>query len=332
MLLSVVGIVAGLALLTAGADQFVVGSTRVAARLKVSTVVIGAVVIGFGTSAPELVVSALAGIQGSADLAVGNIVGSNIANMTLVLGVAAMITPVGVSWPILRREAPLSLGSVVLFAVVLRNGNLSLLDGALLLAALVAALWIVLRAARAAIPPDGERAGDPAGDAAVLPGAAELAELLPDEDRPSLPRESTRTLVGLLVTLGAAQLLVTSASDVARTLGLSEAFIGLTVVAIGTSLPELAAAVQAARRKETDLLIGNLLGSNLFNSGAVGAMAAFAGTGQTLGETITGFGALVMVVVVTVATGFMLSARKVVRWEAALLLIAYLGCLPLLAR
>ncbi len=330
MLLSVLGIVAGLALLTVGADQFVVGSTRVAAHLKVSTVVIGAVVIGFGTSAPELVVSAIAGFQGSADLAVGNIVGSNIANVTLVLGVAALITPVGVSWPVLRREAPLSLGAVVLFALLLRNGSLSLLDGALLLAALVVALWIVLRSARAAIPSGGAPADAPSADA-PLPGAGELAELLAGEDRPSLPRESARTLLGLLLTLGAAQLLVVSASDVARTLGLSEAFIGLTVVAIGTSLPELATAIQAARRGETDLLIGNLLGSNLFNSGAVGAMAAFAGTGQPLGPTITGFGALVMVVMVGVSTMFMLSARKVVRWEAALLLIGYLACLPLLA-
>jgi cation:H+ antiporter len=331
MLLSALGIVAGLALLTVGADQFVVGSTRVAAHLRVSTVVIGAVVIGFGTSAPELVVSAIAGFQGSADLAVGNIVGSNIANVTLVLGVAAMITPVGVSWPVLRREAPLSLGSVVLFAVLLRNGSLSILDGTLLLLALAIALWIVLRSARAAIPTSGGSTATPPAEPAI-PGAAELAELLADDDRPSLPWESARTLLGLLVTLGAAQLLVTSASDVARALGLSEAFIGLTVVAIGTSLPELATAIQAARRGETDLLIGNLLGSNLFNSGAVGAMAAFAGTGQPLGPTITGFGALVMVAVVAVSTMFMLSARKVVRWEAALLLLGYLAFLPLLAR
>ncbi len=331
MLLSVLGIIAGLALLTAGADQFVVGSTRIAARLRVSTVVIGAVVIGFGTSAPELVVSAIAGFQGSADLAVGNIVGSNIANVSLVLGVAALITPVGVSWPVLRREAPLSLGVVALFALLLRNGSLSLLDGVLLLGALMAALWVVLRSARTAIPSGREAAAITPADGPVA-SAAELAELLDGEDQPSLPWESARTLLGLLVTLGAAQMLVASASDVARTLGLSEAFIGLTVVAVGTSLPELATAVQAARRGETDLLIGNLLGSNLFNSGAVGAMAAFAGTGQPLGATITGFGALAMVAVVGVSTMFMLSARKVVRSEAVLLLVGYLACLPLLAR
>ena len=134
-----------------------------------------------------------------------------------------------------------------------------------------------------------------------------------------------------LGTLGAAQLLVVSASTVARELGLSEAFIGLTVVAIGTSLPELATAVQAARRQETDLLIGNLLGSNLFNSGAVAAAAAFAGAGQTLGPSITGVGTVLMVGVAALATVFMATGRRVHRLEALVLLALYFGTLPLLA-
>lgn len=319
MLLSVLGIVVGLALLTVAADQFVVGATRIAARLRVSTVVIGAVVIGFGTSAPELVVSVLAGVQGSLDLAVGNIVGSNVANLTLVLGIAALVAPVGVDSAVLRREAPLSLGLVLLLGLLLQSGTLTLLDGALLFVGLVVALSLTLWSARR-----------PSATGA-LPAADTVQEFLQAGGRLSLPRESIRTLLGLLVTLGAAQLLVVSASTAARELGLSEAFIGLTVVAIGTSLPELATAVQAARRRETDLLIGNLLGSNLFNSGAVAAAAAFSGAGQPLGPSITGVGTLLMVGVATLATLFMVTNRQVHRFEGFVLLTLYVGTLPLLA-
>jgi cation:H+ antiporter len=319
MLLPVLGIVFGLALLTAAADQFVVGATRIAARLRVSTVVIGAVVIGFGTSAPELVVSVLAGLQGSLDLAVGNIVGSNVANLTLVLGIAALISPVAVSSPVLRREAPMSLGLVLLLGLLLQSGTLTRLDGLLLFTGLVIALSITLWSARRS------------RDVAALPTADTVQEFLQSGGRLSLPRESIRTALGLLGTLGAAQILVVSASTVARELGLSEAFIGLTVVAVGTSLPELATAVQAARRHETDLLIGNLLGSNLFNSGAVAAAAAFSGAGQALGPSITGAGTVLMVGVAALATVFMVTGRQVHRFEGLLLLTLYVGSLPLLA-
>jgi cation:H+ antiporter len=317
MALPILGIVLGLAVLTVAADQFVLGATRIAAHLRVSTVVIGAVVIGFGTSAPELVVSVLAGLQGSLDLAVGNIVGSNVANLSLVLGVAALIVPIGVTWPVLKREAPMALGMVVLFALLLQDGTLGLLDAAVLAVALAAALTTTLVSA-----------SRDDGDADLQ---ASVEELLPEATRPSLRRESLRTLLGLLATLGAAQVLVVSASDVARALGLSEAFIGLTIVAVGTSLPELATAIQAARHGETDLLVGNLLGSNIFNVGAVGTAAALAGTGQTLEPSITGLGAALMVAVALLATGFMLSGRKVQRLEGLVLLLLYAVTLPFLA-
>jgi cation:H+ antiporter len=317
MALPILGIVLGLAALTVAADQFVLGATRIAAHLRVSTVVIGAVVVGFGTSAPELVVSVLAGVQGSLDLAVGNIVGSNVANLSLVLGVSAMLAPIAVSWPVLKREAPLALGMVVLFAILLQDGTLGLLDAAVLAVALVSALTITLVAASRSD-----------GDADLQ---ASVEELLPEGARPSLPRESLRTLLGLLATLGAAQVLVVSASDVARALGLSEAFIGLTVVAVGTSLPELATAIQATRRGETDLLIGNLMGSNIFNVGAVGAAAALAGAGQLLEASITGLGAVLMVAVALLATVFMFTGRRVHRLEGAALLLLYAATLPFLA-
>jgi cation:H+ antiporter len=313
MLLPLLGVVGGLVLLTYAADQFVVGAARLAAHLRISTVVVGAVVIGFGTSAPELLVSGLAAGRGSLDLAVGNIVGSNVANLTLVLGAAALVTPIVVRSAVLKREAPISFVAVLAFALAVQGG-LSLLEGVGLTALLVVSLTIIVLSARV---------GDPGM-------AAEVDAVLATPGT-TTRREAVRTLFGLLGTVGGAELLVRSASEVASQLGLSEAFIGLTVVAIGTSLPELATAIQAARKAQTDLIVGNLLGSNLFNAAAVGATAAFAGGGQIADPSITGLGVVLMVGVAAGATAFMLSGRRVVRWEGLVLLLAYAGVLPLLA-
>ncbi len=312
MLLAVLGTLAGLAVLTVAADLFVIGAVRLAARWRLSTVVVGAVVIGFGTSAPEMVVSGLAAGQGSLDLAVGNIVGSNVANLSLVLGAAALITPVLVRSRVLRREAPLSLLLVVAFGITVQGG-LSVGEGVVLSALLVAALGLIMWSARS---------GDPAMDQGV-------SDYLPDVGT-SVLRELFRTLLGLLGTLGGAQLLVASATQVATLLGLAESFIGLTIVAIGTSLPELATSVAAARKRETDLIVGNLLGSNIFNAGAVGAVAAFAGAGQVADRSITTIGVAFMVVLAVLATGFMVSGRRVVRWEGVGLLVLYAATVPLL--
>ncbi|MBS3940586.1 MAG: calcium/sodium antiporter [Actinobacteria bacterium] len=314
MLLPVLGVVAGLALLTVSADQFVAGAARIAAAMRLSAVVIGAVVIGFGTSAPEMVVSAIAAGRGSLDIAAGNIVGSNIANLSLVLGVAALVTPIAVGSKVLRREAPLSLGLTLVFAVLVQGG-LSRWNAVVLGVLLAGALTVILRQARSG------------GDDAL---SSEVDEYLGD-DPPSLPREWTRTVLGLLGTLAAAQVLVSSATTIAAEVGLAEGFVGLTIVAIGTSLPELATAIQAARKGETDLIIGNLLGSNLFNVGAVATLAGLVGPGPLTDPTIVGFATLLMVAVSILATAFMVTGKRVVRWEAAVLLGGYLVCVPLLA-
>ncbi len=314
MLLAIAGVLLGLLLLTYAADQFVVGAARVAAALRISTIVIGAVVIGFGTSAPELVVSGLAAGRGQVDLAVGNIIGSNIANLTLVLGVAAMVAPIVVRSSTLKREAPLSLAAVVAFALLIQGG-LSVLDGAILAIVLVGALTVIIVAARG---------GDP-----VL--ANEVSEYL-TEAKPPLRRELTRTVLALIAVIVAAQVLVVSATDIARTLGLAEGFVGVTIVAIGTSLPELATAVQAARRRETDLIIGNLLGSNLFNAGAVGSVVAFAGPSVALDPSLAGLAALLMVGIGVIAMIFMISGTRVARSEGIVLLVGYLVALPFLGR
>jgi cation:H+ antiporter len=313
MLLASLGILVGLAVLTVAADQFVAGAARLAVVMRISPIVVGAVIIGFGTSAPELLVSGLAGLQGSIDLAIGNIVGSNVANLTLVLGVAALITPIAVRSPALKREAPLSLGLTCLFAFAVQGG-VSALEGVLLATTLAITLTVIVWTARRG---DDDLAG-------------EVEEYLHGR-LPSRRRESVRTALGLLGTLGAAQLLVVSATTIAAELGLNEGFIGLTVVAIGTSLPELATAITAARKGETELIVGNLLGSNLFNSGAVGATAAFAGAGTVIDPTITTLGVGLMVGIAVVATLFMITGKRVVRWEGLVLLVAYGATLPLLA-
>jgi cation:H+ antiporter len=158
---------------------------------------------------------------------------------------------------------------------------------------------------------------------------AEVDEFLTGEV--SLGREWTRTLLGLLVTLGAAQILVVSATTIARELGLEEGFVGLTIVAIGTSLPELATAVQAARKAETDLIVGNLLGSNLFNAAAVGAVAGVTGPGALTDPDLTGLAVYLMVGIAIVATVFMVTGRRVARSEGAVLLLGYAVAIPFLA-
>jgi cation:H+ antiporter len=313
MIWAIVGLVGGLALLAYAADQFVVGAARLSIALRLSAVVVGAVVIGFGTSAPELLVSGLAAARGAGDLAIGNIVGSNVANLTLVLGIAALITPIGVSSTVLRREAPLSVGTVFVFAVLVRDG-LTTLDGVLLAITLVVALGFVMSAAKRA-PADLR---------------AQVTKFVATE-RPALRPEIARTLIGLAGTVLGAQLLVASASHIAAVIGLDDGFVGLTVVAVGTSLPELATAVQAARRAETDLIVGNLLGSNLFNAGAVGAVVGFLGPSTLANPAVLLPAVALMLGVVAMSLVFMISDARVRRYEGALLLGGYLVAVPMLA-
>jgi cation:H+ antiporter len=312
MALSVLGIVVGLAVLTYASDQFVVGAARVARTLRLSPILIGAVVIGFGTSAPEMLVSGLAGAQGSLDIGVGNIIGSNVANLSLVLGIAALVTPIVVSSPVLKREAPISLAATMVFAVVVQGG-LAGGEAAILSVVLIVGLGLIILGARL-------------GDDAMT---AEVDEFLTADT--TTTREVIRTLLGLGFTLGSAQVLVVSAVTIADQLGLEEGFVGLTIVAIGTSLPELATAIQAARKGETDLIVGNLLGSNLFNAGAVGAVAGFLGPGALNDPSLTGTAVYLMVGISVLATVFMITGRRVGRREGAVLLLIYVAAVPLLA-
>jgi cation:H+ antiporter len=322
--------VAGLALLTVAADQLVVGAGRLAAGLGVSPVVVGVVVIGLGTSAPEFVVSGLAAARGDSGLALANLVGSNIINVTLILGVAALVAPVTVRSSIPRREAPLAAAAVTMFAGFALVG-LGRGAGVVLSVASVAALVVLVRLARvgAADPMPGEVDEFLAESTAA--GAAHPPQATVKHRGPQpryLSREALRAVLGLAGTLLGAQLLVANAATAAQRLGVPQTVVGFTLVALGTSLPELVTAVQAQRRRNADLLVGNLLGSNLFNSLTGGAIVGLADHSPAH----IGYPVLAAMVAVILLTWLVLYRRyRVSRTEAALLLVAYLLTLPLIS-
>lgn len=313
VIISVAALLTGLALLAWAADQLVLGASRLAIALRVSAVLIGALVIGVGTSAPEILISALAAAEGSVSIAAGNIVGSNIANVALVIGVAALIAPLRVSSHALRRQAPLSAFAVIAFAIALQGG-LTLLSGVLLLLAVPLVLGWIIRSA------DRERA------------AAEAEAQAVKTSETSLRREVIRTVLALLGLAAGAQLVVTGAEQITLEAGLDEGFVGLTLVAVGTSLPELVTAIQAARRRQPDLIVGNVLGSNVFNSLLAGGLIAVIAPGRLADPALTGLAAIAMVATALVTWLFLATDRRLTRREGTLLLAGYLALLAVLAR
>ncbi len=314
MIIDIALVLAGLVLLTKAADQFVLGAARIALILRISAVVVGAVIVGFGTSAPEMLVSGIAAWQGDAEVGVGNIVGSNVANLTLVLGIAAVILPIAITGSVLRKETPLMVGSVLLFAWFVRNG-ITGIEGTILLVALAVSIGLLIRTG--AVDPDPELEADVASFA----------------DRAHMPRlrtEVVRTVIGLLGTLAGAQLLVTGAVSIAEEAGLSGGFIGFTLVAVGTSLPELVTAIAAARAGEGDLIVGNLLGSNLFNSLAVGAVLVLAGSTPIDAPRLMSVGVGAMIAVAVGVWIMMATKRRIVRAEGVILLCAYVATVALI--
>ncbi|MGJ8669767.1 MAG: calcium/sodium antiporter [Oceanococcus sp.] len=250
MTLSVVAVIGGLILLTISADRFVLGAASIARLLGAPPLLIGITVVGIGTSAPEILVSLSASLRGAPNLAVGNAVGSNITNIALVLGLTALITPLAVSSGILKRELPLVLMVSLIALWFCFDLTLSRVEGVVLLCGFVAMLCWMLYMAKTGAKDD--------------PMLSELSE---HENDPPLPKAQAWAWVvfGFIMLPASAQLLVYGASDIARNFGISDLVIGLTIVAIGTSLPELAASLASALRKEGDLALGNILGSNLFN-------------------------------------------------------------------
>lgn len=310
-------IAAGLGLLVLAPDRFVAGSAGLADRWGLSRVVIGAVVIGFGTSAPELLVSGLAAGQGRPEVGVGNVIGSNMANLGLIVAVPALIAAIGVPAGVLRRELPLALVATAAFAVAVQDG-LGRWEAVALLGWLGVTLWLIIRA------PASLRA-DPDDELAI-----EVDEFLEDETAQPARRMVGHAIVGLIGTLLGAQLLVWGAVEIATDFNLSGGFVGMTIVALGTSLPELVTAIAAARAGEDQLILGNVLGSNIFNCLAVGAVIGLVRPEPITDASITVVAVALMLVITALAALAMTRKRLVTRGEAAALLASYIACMPLL--
>lgn len=308
MLLLLLSMLAGLLLLTAGAEGLVRGGASGARRLGLSPLVIGLTVVAFGTSTPELVVSLRAGLSGESAIALGNVVGSNIGNIALILGGAALIAPLRVQAQVVRTDVPIVIGVSLLLIALLADGRLGRLDGALLAAGIIAYTLITVWLARREKTPGVQ---------------AEFEESLPP------PRSAWLDVLfvvgGLGLLMVGAHLLVQGAVSIAEQLGVSSMVIGLTVVGIGTSLPELATSFVAAARGEGDIAIGNVVGSNIFNIlGIIGPTALiqpFPATDLRLvdGGVMVGLAVLLLPVM---RSGYVIS-----RWEGAVLLALYGGYL-----
>lgn len=316
MLLSSLAVFGGFVLLVWGAERFVHGASATARNLGVSPLIIGLTIVGFGTSAPEMLVSGVAAWEGNPGLGVGNALGSNITNIGLILGLTAIVSPFVVNSDLLRREYPLMFAIMVLALILLVDGDLSRIDGLVLLAGVaVMTFWLIRMSLRKGEPD---------------PMVAEYEQEIPTGM--ALRTALLWTGVGLLVLLASSRLLVWGAVNIAGALGVSDLVIGLTIVAIGTSLPELAASVTSVLKKEPDIAIGNVIGSNMFNLLAVlglpGLIHPYVLEPGLLDRdfpVMFGF----TIALFAMAYGFRDEGR-ITRWEGAALVIAYLVYLGIL--
>lgn len=303
---------AGGALLWAGGELLVRGSARLAGTLGVRPLVIGLTVVAFGTSSPELAASIVAAFRDAHDLVLGNVIGSNTLNIGLILGVTALIRPVQSRLAIIRRELPIMIGVCLLPLPIVANGVISRLEGGLLLFLLAAYLFLLIRSSRL-----------PWGDEEFT------TEYGPRPGKMARPVAFAAVGVGLLVV--GAKLLVDGGVGIALHLGVPERIVGLTVVALGTSLPELASSIVAALRDEGDIVLGNLVGSSIFNILAILGITAMihpirSSTAGLVGDI------WVMVAVGILALVLLATGKRLSRWKGALLVAAWLTYLVFIFR
>lgn len=308
-------LLAGFAVLVVGGEVLVRGASGLARAVGLSPLVVGLTVVSFATSAPELAVTLNAAASGSPGLAVGNVVGSTIANVLLVLGTSALLTPLMVRSRVVRLDVPVMIAMSVAFLLLALDGSISTLDGALLLGALVVyVIRAILVSRRPRVPTTEQQQDGPEDDADHAPAPRPVW----------LYAGLVAGGVGILV-LGAT-LLVGSATRIGTALGISDLVIGLTVVAVGTSLPELATSLIAVRRGERDLAVGNIVGSNIFNIGAVlGLTAVLSGDGVPVAEAAIAFDLPVMVAVAVTLLPVVFTGLAVARWEGVLFVGYYLA-------
>jgi cation:H+ antiporter len=313
MTLYLLAIIAGFALLVWSADKFVEGAAATAKHLGMPTLLIGILIVGFGTSAPEMVVSAIAAYEGNPALALGNALGSNIVNIALILGVTALVAPIAVHSKIVKKEIPLLILIVLIAGYLLLDGNLTFIEGILLLIGFFSLIgWSIYAAIK--------------GKGDVLEGELE-SEL--QEHAMSLKLGIIWLIVGLVLLIASSRILVWGAVGVATEFGVSDLIIGLTIVALGTSLPELAASVIAARKGEHDIAIGNVVGSNMFNLLAVIGIATVINPMNSIAPEVLYRDWIIMFVLtialLVMAYGFKGKEGRINRVEGTILVLCYVA-------
>lgn len=314
MLLNVVALVVGLIVLVVAADKFIVGTVTIARKFGIPSLLIGLTIVGLGTSAPEILVSAIASWQGNAGLAVGNSLGSNIANIGLILGFTSLISPLAFNSTLLRRELPI-LMAVSLICYFMVFDGLGVIDGVVMLLMLIVFLvWLIRSAKKDSQKPD-------------------LNDPLEEEVIAEMPEEVSETkawlffVFGLIGLLASSKLLVWAAVNIAESFGVSDLVIGLTIVALGTSLPELAASISSVLKKEDDLAVGNIIGSNMYNLLAVFSLPGLIAPGP-VDETVLSrdFPVLLGLTAILFVLGYGLTkSGRINRLEGLGLLFAYCG-------
>lgn len=329
-------LIAGLIALVVGAELLVRGASALAAAFGISALIIGLTVVAFGTSAPELAVSVLSSARGQADIALGNVVGSNIFNVLFILGISAVIVPLAISRQLIRVDVPLMVGASGLLLLLAGNGHINRVEGLVLFGGLLSYLsvcYVLSRRAetQAPVAPELPSARHPEDPPVVVPQAAAV--------RPGWLRLGQHLLLimaGLALLVLGSHWLVEAAVTLARWLGASELVIGLTIIAAGTSLPEVATSIVAAVRGERDIAVGNVVGSCIFNIlGVLGLSAAVSPQGVQVASQALQFDIPVLLAVAVLCLPFFMGERLISRWKGSVLLggyVAYTVALLLLAQ
>lgn len=307
-------LLAGIVLLFLGGESLIRGAVAGAKRMGVSPLLTGLVVVGFGTSAPELVVSVDAAIREQPDIAVGNIVGSNIGNILLILGLCAVICPMNVHPLALRRDGVVVVAASLLFIVLAWSGALGRWEAALLLAMLTAYLMWAYWTERNQSLPEAEMHSAEAEELSAIPSSTAMIIVA--------------LVLGLIMLIGGSQLLLYGAIGLAQSIGISEAVIGLTIVAVGTSLPEMAVSVIAALRRHADVAVGNILGSNIFNVLGILGISAFLQP-LPIAARVSQFDQWIMLGSASILLLFLYTGMQLSRWESAALLGGYAAYIAL---
>lgn len=319
MIVTIFWFVLGLAGLIGGAHLLVKGASDLAIMLGISPLVVGLTIVALGTSSPEIAISIGAALSGNTEIAIGNVVGSNIFNVLFILGLSAVIAPLVVQIQLIRQEVPLMIGFSVLCIILALDGKLGLYDGLILVTLLLAYTTFLVIQSRRQMAAAQSDVGD-----------GELASTL---DPPALARKQPHwsksillVAVGLVLLVVGSEWLVESATSLARAFGVSDVIIGLTIVAAGTSMPEVATSIIATLKGERDIAVGNVVGSNIFNILAcLGIASVVAPDGLAIPRAILAFDFWVMLAVALICLPIFFSGRKIARWEGFLLLGYYLA-------